>query len=255
MTAHKAPAAATRAKTRFELWQDTIDGALEDTRWAEYDCDIQRAVTQYNQHLRSTPGYIMLDWRLIKAMIWTESGGPDSRAWRNNPIQIGNPGDPGLRALLSDKEGGPLIIPPELKGKLSIASASATPQMNIRAGIAYLLMRLAQYDVGTVPDRDDKKMYEAVVKAGDSLDRIARAGGTTVDTIRRLNPGTAVLRPGQILKYQKAAVQKIIVRWNMAGPLTIATRYNIGDPDYAKKLEYCLAVMRKSKPTESACAA
>lgn len=55
-------------------------------------------------------------------------------------------------------------------------------------------------------------MYEAVVKAGDSLNRIARAGGTTIDTIKRLNPGTAILRPGQILKYQKAAAQKIIVR-------------------------------------------
>ncbi len=254
MAAHKAPVTTTRTKTRYELWQETIDGALKDARWSEYDCDIQRAVTQYNRHLRNTPGYMSLDWRLIKAMVWTESGGPNNRAWRNNPIQIGNPGDPGLRALLSDKEGGPLIIPPELKDKLSIASALATPQMNIRAGIAYLLMRLAQYSVGTVPDQNDTKTYEAVVKAGDSLDRIARAGGTTVDTIRRLNSGTAVLRPGQVLKYEKAAVQKIIVMWNMATPLTIATRYNIGDPDYARKLEYCLAVMRKSKLTESACA-
>ena len=147
-----------------------------------------------------------------------------------------------------------MIIPPELRNNLTIASAAATPQMNIRAGIAYLLMRLAQYSVGTVPDEDDKKVYEAVVKAGDSLDRIARAGGTTIDTIKRLNPGTAILRPGQILKYQKAAVRKIIERWNMAGPLTIATRYNIGDPDYARKLEYCLTVMRKSKLTESVCA-
>lgn len=96
--------------------------------------------------------------------------------------------------------------------------------------------------------------YEAVVKAGDGLDRIARAGGTTVDTIKRLNSGTAILRPGQVLKYQKAAVQKIIVKWDIASPLSIAKRYNIGDPDYARKLEYCLVVMRKSKLTESACA-
>ena len=52
-----------------------------------------------------------------------------------------------------------------------------------------------------------------------------------------------------------AAVQKILVMCNTAGPVTIATRYNIGDPDYARKLEYYLAVMRKSKLTESACAA
>jgi hypothetical protein len=100
MTAHKAPAVASRAKTRYELWQETIAGALKDSRWAEYDCDIQRGVTQYNRHLRNTPGFISLDWRLIKAMVWTESGGPGNRAWRSNPMQIGNPGDPGLRAFV-----------------------------------------------------------------------------------------------------------------------------------------------------------
>lgn len=186
-------------------------------------------------------------------MVWTESGGPDHRAWRSNPIQIGNPGDPGLRALLSDKEGGPLIIPLELKDKLTIASAASAPQLNICAGIAYLLMRLAQYSFGTVLDPADTKVYETVVKAGDSLDRIARVNRTTIDTIKRLNLGKAQLRVGQTLKYQKASVQKIIVRWNVAIPATIATRYNIGDPEYAKKLEYCLAVMRKSKSMESAC--
>lgn len=254
MTTHHAHPAASRARTRYELWQDTIDTAITDSRWNEYDCDIQRGVAQFNRHLFSTAGFISLDWRLIKAMIWTESGGPDHRAWRSNPIQIGNPGDPGLRALLSDKEGGTLIIPPELKNKLTIATAAGSPQMNTRAGMAYLLMRLAQYGIGTVPDEQDKKVYEIVAKAGDSLDRIARANSTTVDTIKRLNPGTHILRPGQTLKYKKATVQKIIVRWNMANPSTIAMRYNVGDPDYAKKLAYCLTVMQKSKSQDLVCA-
>ncbi|WP_130301103.1 MULTISPECIES: hypothetical protein [unclassified Duganella] len=77
-------------------------------------------------------------------MIWTESGGPDHRAWKRNPMQSGNPGDPGLRALLSGDEGGDLIPPPELAKALTESSVRSTPQMNIRAGTAYLLMRLAR---------------------------------------------------------------------------------------------------------------
>lgn len=114
-------------KSRFGLWQATIDAALIDRRWHAYDCDIQAAVNRFNRHLTGTPNYHLLDWRMIKAMVWTESGGPTNRAWNTRPIQIGNPGDPGLRALFSDQEGGPLILPPELKNQLTLATATATP--------------------------------------------------------------------------------------------------------------------------------
>lgn len=70
-----------------------------------------------------------------------------------------------------------------------------------------------------------------------------------------LNAGIQTLRAGQTLRYRKAAVQKIIVRWNMASLTAIASRYNVGDPDYAKKLEYCLNVMRATKTEERKCAA
>jgi LysM repeat protein len=254
MTAKAATATPPKAKSRCELWQDTIDGAVADLTWQEYDCDIQRIVAKFNRHLAGTASYRPLNWKLIKAMVWTESGGPNNRAWRDKPIQIGNPGDPGLAALFSANEGGNLIIPPELKNKLTITSAKSSPQVNIAAGIAYLLMRLAKYDVGNVLDERDKKIYEIVVKPGDTFDKIARANGTTIDTLKKSNPGTASLRPGQKLKYQKACTQKIIVRWEAASSSNIARRYNIGDPDYAKKLEYCLSVMRKSKSEESSCA-
>ncbi|WLI88542.1 LysM domain-containing protein [Massilia sp. R2A-15] len=160
-----------------------------------------------------------------------------------------------MRALLSDKEGGTLIIPDEYKDKLTIATVASTPRMNICAGVGYLLMRLATYAIATVPYERDKKTYEVAVKAGDSIDRIARANSTTIDTIKSLNAGIHTLHAGQTLKYRKAAVQKIIVRWSMAPPSTIASRYNIGDPDYARKLEYCLAVMRSAALPERKCAA
>ncbi|HEX8886193.1 MAG TPA: hypothetical protein VF797_17035 [Noviherbaspirillum sp.] len=93
---------------------------MSDRRWHAYDCDIQAAVSRFNRHLTGTPNYFSLDWRLVKAMVWTESGGPSNRAWTTRPIQIGNPGDPGLRALFSDKEGGSLILPPDLKDRLTL---------------------------------------------------------------------------------------------------------------------------------------
>lgn len=194
MTANKNPAVVTKSTSRYELWQNTIDGAITDSQWAEYDCGIQRSVIQCNRHLSNTSGFCPVDWRLIKAMVWTESGGPDGRAWHNNPMQIGNPGDPGLRALLSDKEGGDLIIPPDLKKKRTIASAGSSPQMNIHAGTAYLLMRLAKYGEATVADKDDKSLHEVVVRMGDSLDGLARVNGTTGDILKRLNAGTGPLR-------------------------------------------------------------
>ncbi len=156
MTAHQGSPATTRAKTRYELWQDTIDGSRKDSRCA---------------------------------------------------------------------------------------------------GVGYLLMRLATYAIATVPDERDKKTYEVAVKAGDSIDRIARANSSTIDTNKSLNASVHTLHAGQTLKYRKAAVQKMIVRWSMATPSTIASRYNIGDPEYARKLEYCLAVMRSVALSERKCAA
>src|ERR1700739_3964497 len=112
MSTHTQSKTVHKTKTKYELWQDTINTSLTDDRWHEYDCDIQRVVREFNNHLSGQSGYRSLDWQVIKAMIWTESGGPGNRAWKRNPMQIGNPGDPGLRALLSGNEGGDLILPP-----------------------------------------------------------------------------------------------------------------------------------------------
>jgi len=82
----------------------------------------------------------------------------------------------------------------------------------------------------------------------------AAISGSTVNTLKKLNPGVFALKPGQTLKYQKADIQKIIVGWDMVTTSTIATRYNVGDPAYAKKMNYYLAVMRKRGATDQGCA-
>ncbi|MBR8320532.1 LysM peptidoglycan-binding domain-containing protein [Burkholderia cenocepacia] len=232
------------SKTGFEKWQDGIDKAVGDTRWDSWDCEIRMAVEEYNRHLSGIAGYRPLDWQLIKAMLWVESGAADSE-WNSKPMRIGVSGDPGLASLLSGNEGGDLILPPAWKGQLTMGSVRSMPAHNIRAGIGYLLMKTAHYEYRSVSNAD-VKIYEVVVKPGDSLDKIAKAQASTVDTLRKLNPTATVLRPGQALKYQKASVQRVITSWRQISTTLIAQRYNGGgDFNYAAKLDYALKAMQK----------
>lgn len=252
MNTSPPPAPARKTKSRYELWQETIDQSLKDKRWNDYDCDIKRIVGEFDQHLSTQGGYRRFDWRLIKAMIWTESGGPDNRAWKRNPMQIGNPGDPGLRALLSADEGGLLILPPSIAKTMSEVTARSSPLMNIRAGTGYMLMRLARFDSVSVVD-ERAKVHDVAVRSGDTFSGIARANETTVGTLKTLNRGITALSPGMTIKCQKAAMTKVIVGWDLISTARIATRYNVGDPAYAKKLNYCLSIMKKL-PAGETCA-
>ncbi|MGF6370831.1 hypothetical protein OKW40_003581 [Paraburkholderia sp. RAU6.4a] len=77
---------------------------------------------------------------------------------------------------------------------------------------------------------------------------MARAQGTTIDTLKKLNPTATVLRPGQVLKYRKASVQNAVTSWRPMSAPVIAERYNGGgDPNYARKLDYALSMVRKGK--------
>ncbi|WP_429454606.1 LysM peptidoglycan-binding domain-containing protein [Paraburkholderia sp. 40] len=233
-------------RTGFERWQDGVSKAVSDAKWNSWDCEIQMAVHEYNRQLRGTSGYVPLDWQLIKAMLWVETGAHDPQ-WNAKPMQIGVAGDPGLASLLSGKEGGDLILLPGWKGQLTIASVRTIPAYNIRAGVGYLLMRMAIFEYRSVLGADPK-VYEIAVKPGDSLDRMARAQGTTIEMLRKLNPTSTALRPGQVLKYRKASVQNVIASWHPISTTLIARRYNGGrDSKYARKLDYALSLVRNGK--------
>jgi len=204
------------------------------------------SVNEYNRHLSGKAGYRPLDWRFIKAMLWVETGAANSE-WNSRPMRIGVPGDPALTSLLSGREGGELILPPAWKGRLTVGSVRTMPTHNIRAGIGYLLMKMASYEYRSIPGTDSK-IYTITVNPGDSLYKIARAQGSTVDTLKKLNPTAIVLRPGQILKYRKASVQRVITSWRHVSTEVIAQRYNGGgDPNYTSKLDYALSALRKGK--------
>ncbi len=231
-------------KTGFERWEQTIDQALTNKAWDEYDDEIRRVVTEYNNFLGQTPGYKPLSCKTIKAMLWVESGGPSNAAWRSRPMQIGNPGDPGLKALLEGHEGGNLIIPDSLKNDLTVQTASHNPRMNIRAGVGYLLMRCAKFGRETTTEG---WITDYQVAPHDTFEKIAHKLGSTVETLHKLNPGIRVLNPPQKIKFQKAKKHFGIVGWIPITNETIYRKYNVGDPRYPEKLAYCISIIEKSK--------
>jgi hypothetical protein len=236
---------ATQAKSGFEKWREGIERAVGDPKWNRWDCEIQQVVSAYNSHLRSTPGYVPLDWKVVKAMLWTESGA-HKVDWNKKPMRIGVPTDPGLPSFLSNKEGGDLIIVPAWKGLITMGSARTNPIHNLRAGVGYLLMRHAYYAHKSIPDADDK-VYEITVKTGDSLEKIAKANGSTVEVLQKLNPEAKVLRIGQVLKYQKAAIKKVITGWKAVTPLSIALLYNsmTKDPHYTERIVHAFKQVKR----------
>ncbi|MES2741149.1 MAG: LysM domain-containing protein [Pseudomonadota bacterium] len=239
-------AAQAPPKTGLEKWKHGLSAAVGNSHWNSWDCEIQGAVNEYNRHLSGVADYMPLDWLIIKTMMWVETGAGNEQ-WNSKPMQIGVAGDPGLTSLLSGKEGGDLILPPNLKAVLTIASVRTIPAHNIRAGIGYLLMRMATFENRSVLSRD-LKIYVISVKAGDSYEKIAKANGTTIEVLKKFNPMATVLRTGQTLKYQKSSIQRVITSWRHISTTLIAQRYNGGgDSFYANKLDYALVLVRKSK--------
>jgi hypothetical protein len=231
----------SRGRSGFQKWKDGIVAAKGNPKWDKWDCDIQRIVTAYNHHLLMTASaYQPLDWRVIKAMLWVESG-PHQPDWNTQPMQIGNAGDPGLRDFF---ERGGLILPPVWKGRFDEHSAKINPEHNLVVGIGYLLLRLAYFQIRSVPD-EDTKVYEATVQKGDSFDSIARKQGTTVDKLKELNPkvNPRQLSIGQVLKYQKASVQWVISGWEPITSTAVAQYNGKGDKTYTKRFEFAYSVV------------
>ncbi|WP_373888520.1 LysM peptidoglycan-binding domain-containing protein [Massilia genomosp. 1] len=203
-------------------------------------------MNEYNRHLGRTPAYVLLDWQIIKAMLWTESGAAAAQ-WKIKPMQIGVLGDPGMMSLLGDKEGGDLVMPPALRARLTGGTIRTIPSHNIRGGIGYLLMRSATYAHITVRV-PGTTVEEVKVKQRDNFDRIARNEHSTIATLRELNPGVNVLQKGQVVKTQQATVQKVITGWR---PITSSHIYEVyngrRDKNYVRKLDFSLGLVRKGR--------
>lgn len=234
-----------------QAWKDTVNDGLTNKAWDDYDALIQKelgacgpsqgVLTAYNPRFK-----ICVDGKFIKAMLWVESGGPKSTAWKSRPFQIGNQNDLAYPVLKAGSEGSKLIMSAGLFNEIKTKKIDE-PVLNIRAGIAYLLTRMAKFETRSVLDAQDPAIHLVKVQRGDSLDAIAGRVGTTREVLEGfLKQSTKPLQIGQELQYRKASMMKVIASWRTWDSKTLAARYNGGgDLTYAEKLDYVLALFPK----------
>lgn len=83
-------------------WTSTMDDGVTNDEWDKYDAVIKTEIDSYNARFVSSPGFSKLDWQVVKAVVWVESGGPHkwegsklvaNPVWTSRPMQIGNQGD------------------------------------------------------------------------------------------------------------------------------------------------------------------
>ena len=217
--------------------------------WNAYDQDVQNIVSDFNNYLRTTPGYVSLDWRLIKAMLWVETGPYAERnLWYSKPMQSANHHDLGWPEMMrsGNRDRMHLIVPPNLRG--AVASPNLTPRDNIVAGVAYLLYSAAETGPKTVIDKQDVKTV--TVARGDSLYLIARQVGTTEPVLKDMNSRMTLfpLQPGMKLTYSPAKTIVSILGWRPINPQSTYRLYN-GHPgtDYGNKVQFLYDLIKQNR--------
>lgn len=105
-----------------DAWKKTVLTGITDARWDEYDGLIQAEVANYKLRYKQS-----VDWLVIKAMLWIESGGPDNASWKTRPLQIGNPGDPAYAVLKAGKEGSDEIMKNRFPSRLRTDRSTCHP--------------------------------------------------------------------------------------------------------------------------------
>ncbi|MBJ9848103.1 LysM peptidoglycan-binding domain-containing protein [Citrobacter sp. Cpo044] len=242
----------------LEEWKSGREKAIGNPDWYIYDNTIRKLVSEINQHLsmsKNIEKYKPLDWKLIKAMIWTETGAT-STEWKTKPMQIGKIGDNGiLKVTVPARPRKYKIITPKnwdkyLKNKSDMIKNN--PEYNIRAGIVFLMIKMSETEKDkTVYDNEKEDIYE-VVKGDLGYSSIAKKIGTTQNVLTTLN-GVKVIHPGDKLKYKKAHLEQYIQGWKLFTPKNIQIQYNgdrkratvskPGDINYADKFKYVYSLI------------
>lgn len=210
--------------------QKLASNRLADPRWSMYDETIKKEVNYYNNFFKGYPGFEALDWRLVKAMLWTEVEGPTLKEWYRRPMQV-KPNDPGLKVLQTGGEDTAKFVPRELRETLRKAYLG---DLNVRAGVAWLV-RNAMDSKQTIVDKPER--LTAKLNKGDTLNSFARRMNTTVEQIYRDNPGLEgnerSLREGLTVAYHIAHETPHWIGWDQA-----MKKYNsqTSTPDNAEKV-------------------
>ena len=244
-------------------WEHNLTSSLaqEPAAWHQYDSVIQVTVSEYNQFLRKTPGYSLLDWRFIKAMCWIESGAYNP-AWKRNPMQIGAfRADAGMKDILSSQQGK-LVLPPKYALTLNMANVPVIPTCNIQAGTGYMLERMARFgqihsflNSTTLPQR--KSLSGAAAKS--AFNRFEREQERYPYSLFHQFPtsshnentndlvGEFGLEQSASRKHLERRSIYGIVGWRVISFDSIAHRYNGGgDGNYADKLAFAWGIIAGS---------
>jgi LysM domain len=219
-----------------KAWTDTIDMAKSDKAWDDYDTLISGEVADYNSRFSFS-----IDWKFFKALVWTESGGPPSGAWKTRAMQIGNKGDPAWAVVKAGKENTAIIRSAAVKKLIDDGTSIENPSFNIKVGLVYAVTRCSIFS--SVVSDSTMRTYEVV--SGDNPEKIARKAGTTVANLMANNPNLnpATLQIKQKLNYQLATIRPTSCTVNAAA---LQSNYNgNGDHAYAEKIAYCLKVMEE----------
>ena len=194
-----------------------------------YDPQILTVVSTYNRHLAGVAEYVPLNWEIVKAIAWVETG-PDARgtAWSQAPMQIGNPRDLGLRDLLSSPNGK-LILPREYAVMLNLSNVQTSGYLNIMAGTGYLLKIFALF--GKVTSHSSSAIQSRPPAPGLSLHQEVKRRTTDppdFDSLRETWPKSHLA----------------IVGWRPMTLEYIAAHWNAGDGNYKDKLQFMLDKIR-----------
>lgn len=243
----------SKKMSTLDEWKAGREKAIGNPDWYIYDNTIRKLVSEINQHLSTSKNiekYKPLDWKLIKAMIWTETGATVA-AWKTRPIQIGNTGDEGIKEVVIPARPRKynIIIPKTwntyLINKTDLIRSN--PEYNIRAGIALLMIKMSETEKDKTVYDDEKEYTYEVVNGDRGYSSIAKKIGTTQGVLTTLN-GVKVIHPGNKLKYKKAHIEQCIPGWLLFTPENIQKQYNIdptkaqpghrGDHTYADKIRF-----------------
>lgn len=221
-------------EAKLKAWEDDRSNAIasDAAPWDAYDTQIQLVTTVYNEHLKDVAGYTPLNWQIVKAITWVETGAL-AKEWKTAPMQIGNPGDPGLRDLLATPQGK-LILPQEYAQVLTLSNAASTGNLNIEAGVGYLLKILAIF--GMVPDA-----VPAVPASAASAPAAASGPQGSHHASRAAHHHAS--------KPKHPPKHLAITGWRPVTLEYIAKHYNSGDGNYSDKLQFALDLIQgKIKP-------
>ena len=242
--AHKIPREGLLTEKSLTI-KNLKENRLENSSWDGYDNTIKREVDSFNQSIKQKyPDFPGLDWRLVKAMLWQESGGPNTgKEWKTWPMQIGRrKSDLAIEDVIGGGYHTNLISLKPVRDEIARAyrQHKMTPTLNIRAAVIYLCARAIH---GFDAEKNAPQLKDRL-EEGQSLSKFAEEHETTVENLEMLNPTIKgkekSLQPGKLI-YQKT--KPVWSPWEWA-----VHNYNSEktDPNYVKKvLRYYEAIKKR----------